>query len=252
MSTPFRWTDLFTFSIFRANPLLPVAEWLCFNCQNQIKWLEKELCPICSRQLDSLDSTFIRKHKEQTICYDCYRWKLWEEQMGMGMILEKNVSAVSYTPIVQEWMEQFKYRKDTRLAYFLASLIVNKALPRLDREEMDMILPIPLSAMRARERGFNQAERLADCLASALQLEVTSDILTMKDDLFKQSKKSRDERLAEMLKKFLKNQQSQVDIYKKRVLLLDDVYTTGATLYAAAFILRQEGAATVTSLTLAR
>lgn len=257
LSAAFRWSDLLTFRVFQADPLLPVEQWLCSSCQNQIEWLEEDLCSLCSRSLDKLDSTYIKQtytneNLPQNICYDCYRWKLWEQEQGMERILERNISAVAYQSVTQDWIEQFKFRKDSRMKYFLASLLVEKAMQCVQTDSFDLLVPIPLSSSRLFERGFNQSEELALCLAPKLKIEVASDILIKRDDLFKQSKRGRDSRLTEMLKKFLKNSQSQVDIYKKRILLVDDIYTTGATLYAAAYILRQEGVASVSSLTLAR
>ncbi|WP_367379308.1 ComF family protein [Rossellomorea aquimaris] len=112
----------------------------------------------------------------------------------------------------------------------------------IEKSEFDLVTPIPLSNERLYERGFNQSTALLE------EAEVRPSCLLTRIHSEKQSKKTRRERL----------QQEQVfqlgvgDVKGKRVLLFDDIYTTGTTLRQAAKLLKEAGAREVSSLTLAR
>jgi len=108
----------------------------------------------------------------------------------------------------------------------------------------DLLVPIPLSDERLYERGFNQAESLA--------LEAGAEPINLLKRVHseKQSKKSRNERIR--LPQVFQLSETAPPFQNKQILLIDDVYTTGSTLRQAAIILRQAGAKSVQSLTLAR
>ncbi|MFD2214831.1 ComF family protein [Metabacillus endolithicus] len=144
---------------------------------------------------------------------------------------------------MKELLATFKFRGDAALVEvfqkdFLASYKVNYL-----KEKIDFVIPIPLSPERLYERGFNQAKLLANFLPLP-QIDILS-----RTHHEKQSKKSRQERLT------ASNVFSIVDsskIMNKKILLIDDIYTTGSTLRHAANVLKGDGASSVFSLTLIR
>ena len=101
-------------------------------------------------------------------------------------------------------------------------------------------MPIPLSVVRHRERGFNQAEMLTAFL------DRKSVALLQRKDGEKQSKKSRQDRI------FAENPFRMKKTINKPVILVDDIYTTGATLRHAANVLKQQGCPKVCAFTLIR
>ncbi|WP_353737005.1 phosphoribosyltransferase family protein [Bacillus sp. CMF12] len=108
--------------------------------------------------------------------------------------------------------------------------------------DFDFLVPIPLSSERLYERGFNQSSALiheAGFTVTELLSRIHSE---------KQSKKSRQERI-HLHQVF---QPLNVDIEDKIILLIDDIYTTGSTLYHAAKVLKAGGAESISSITLAR
>jgi len=108
--------------------------------------------------------------------------------------------------------------------------------------EFDYLVPIPLSPQRLYERGFNQSAALiheAGFTVTELLHRIHSE---------KQSKKSRFDRI-HFHQVF---QPLNLHIENKKIILIDDIYTTGSTLYHAAKVLKAGGAASVCSLTLAR
>jgi ComF family protein len=116
-------------------------------------------------------------------------------------------------------------------------------------EQCDLLLPMPLSRQRLQERGFNQALELARHLAPA---KVATDLLLRIRHTPAQSSLRRDERLHNVRGAFAVDPLRSEALRDKRVVLLDDVMTSGASLFAAAQVLRQAGAAHITGLVLAR
>lgn len=248
-----RWDTLFSFSIFQKELLLSLSHWLCSACLHEIHILEGERCALCSRTLHDLAENYVHDYKHTKICYDCLRWSQWEEQLGMGKILSGNKSTITYNFWAERVMNRYKFRGDERLKYFFASLLVEKGIGREGLQSIDMVSAIPLSKHRLAERGFNQSALIAGLLAHYYQLTYVEDlIIRLDDEGQKQSKKNRQERTTDLFQKFIKNSQASVDIYNKNILLVDDIYTTGATMYAAAYALKEAGARIVQSVTVAR
>jgi len=116
-------------------------------------------------------------------------------------------------------------------------------------EGKPVIVPVPLWPARERARGFNQAKIVAQFIGSTVyQLEV-KDILVRVRDTGRQVGKTREERLNNMTNAFAVNPKFQLP---KQVLLVDDVWTTGATMNECARVLRQGGGQKVWGLVLAR
>jgi competence protein ComFC len=260
INQPFSWLNLITFTVFRKELLSSVDQWLCEACIQGMGRLNeaKERCYKCSRSTVDIDENYIREINGHLICYDCERWNQWEEQRGMSSILTRNMSAISYNEWAEELIKAYKFMRDERLKYFFASLLLEtwihdaEQFARNERDSIDVILPVPLSQERMQERGFNQSALIAKLVADRLDIPYQDGLLLRNGQETKQSKKRRDERLEEMLKKFLKHPSSSVDIYNMKILLIDDIYTTGATLHAAAYTLKSAGAKEVISLTIAR
>lgn len=248
VSDGFSWQGLLSLSIFRKEKIGAIENWLCYDCLDEVKWLS-EGCARCSRSLIQLDPQFIGEHNEQTICYDCFRWTQWEERMGMGRILTSNRSGIEYNDWAQQVFQHYKFRGDERLKYFLASVIV---MNHTGESNIECVAPIPLVEERLSQRGFNQSALIARLVAESLHLPYEEHLLMRVKDTQKQSKKKRTERLQEMLHKFINNPSVTVDIKGKNILIIDDIYTTGATLYAAAYTLKKNGARHVYAYTIAR
>jgi ComF family protein len=116
-------------------------------------------------------------------------------------------------------------------------------------EQADLLLPMPLSPARLRERGFNQSLELARHLSSN---KTVADLLLRISHTAPQSSLKRDERLKNVVAAFALDPLRTSELRGKRVILLDDVMTSGASLFAAAQTLREAGAAHITGLVLAR
>ena len=96
--------------------------------------------------------------------------------------------------------------------------------------QFDLIIPLPLHASRKKNRGFNQSEKFAEGLSSALGIPVNSDCCVRLKNTQTQTRKNRSERWENVELAFQVKQSSMIE--NKRILLVDDVITTGATLEA--------------------
>ena len=146
-------------------------------------------------------------------------------------------------------LQAFKFRGDPGWAGAMATLLRSTPWVEPALEAAELVLPIPLAPQRLRMRGFNQALLLAQALAPA---RVQAGLLLRTHDTPAQSGLDRARRLRNLARAFAVEPLCAAQLAGRQVLLVDDVMTTGATLEAAAAVLRQAGAARVTALVLAR
>lgn len=205
---------------------------LCNQCTKQLVRIEGDCCARCSRPFEGLAEEF----RKGNFCYDCVRWEEDKEWKG---ILERNVSLYEYNDFLKEVISRYKFRGD-----YVLSKIFSKGLNKVLKEfEYDLIVPIPLSDERLYERGFNQAEALI------LEAGLTTTCFLQRTHTEKQSKKSREDRIHLSNVFTIVNEE---EIVGKKVVLMDDIYTTGSTVMHAGKLLKKQGALTVSSFTVAR
>lgn len=142
-----------------------------------------------------------------------------------------------------------KYERMTRLGKWFAARLEEVVAHERNGFDADAVVPVPLYPLRQRERGYNQAELIARPLASRLGLPLELLLVRTKPRPEKLLL-SRSERWRSVRGAYEINPRKRVD--KRRILLVDDVFTTGATLDACSRALRQSGAAGVWGLTVAR
>lgn len=124
--------------------------------------------------------------------------------------------------------------------------------PRDVEEEEPPLVPLPLSAPRLRERGFNQSERLAAAVGARRGREVMHDVLRRESAQRSQTQLTPGERLRNVAKAFSVPVDARSRIKGRHLMLVDDVITTGATLHAAADALFAAGARTISYMTFGR
>lgn len=207
---------------------------LCAECQQKIPIIRPRdvQCPTCGRPI---------------ACYDCQR----EEAKARAFI--GNRSAVRYTPEMKRWLRLYKFRGEQRLAEPFARMLA-PALANL-RSTYNLRHPllthVPLSPARARERGFNQAEHLAKTLAHHTGISHIPLLIRTKDTQ-KQSMNARKERLHQLDSVFEHLPVGVSALRSDGIIIVDDVYTTGATLAACAKVVKMEVNIPIFCLTWAR
>jgi ComF family protein len=147
-------------------------------------------------------------------------------------------AAVPFTGRARDVVLGLKYRNRRQVGRHLAGLVVNQIIQHGDHTRVDVVTWAPTSAARKRERGFDQGELLARHIAA--QLGVPARRLLDRDPgVGTQTGRTRRERLAGSLFR------ARPDVRDRRVLVVDDVVTTGATMTHAAQALYSAGAAAV-------
>jgi ComF family protein len=159
-------------------------------------------------------------------------------------------AAVAASGLVREIIHRYKYRSALWFEPFLGDLLIRQAADEVKREGWDLIVPVPLHPLKAREREFNQAERLARLLAIATGLPVRHAALARREATRTQTRLSRKERAANVRHAFAIRDGARFE--GERIVLIDDVLTTGATTSECARILRGNGAGEVCVWTVAR
>ncbi|NAO99430.1 ComF family protein [Halomonas sp. MG34] len=196
---------------------------LCEKCESELEQIEGDRCRKCSRKT------------AEVVCRDC-QW--WESQKRN--VLAGNYSVYTYNAFMREIIAKWKYRGDYILGNVFAEVFTEGYYQAFGKKKDAIIIPIPLSENRLKERGFNQAEALAAFLPNQ------SKSLLARIDSEKQSKKSRKQRITR------KNPFTLKETLNKPAILVDDIYTTGTTIRHAAELLKQNGCPEVYSYTLIR
>lgn len=163
--------------------------------------------------------------------------------------LDLCLAAVPYAFPWSKLMADFKFHEQPALAGFFAHLV--KATPWVEPalESADLLLPMPLSRQRLQFRGYNQALVLARQLSAP---KTRTDLLLRVTDTPAQHILKRAERLTILNQAFAVDPLKVSAVKGARLLLVDDVMTTGASLYTAARVLKAAGATQVTGLVIAR
>jgi len=163
--------------------------------------------------------------------------------------LDACFAAVPYGYPWSGCIASYKFHGNPGWAETLASLLRSTPWVEPALEQADWVLPMPLSRQRLRERGFNQALELARRLAPA---QTDAGLLLRIRDTLPQSALPRSERLRNVSQAFAVAPLRASELRGRRVVLVDDVMTSGASLFAAATALRAAGAGHVTGLVVAR
>ena len=199
------------------NLLLPPR---CFLCGRLLGWEEGLLCPACRAEESGLS---VRCEEEIFGC-DRLFWM------------------ADYTGLWREALERFKFRGQTAGQELFGELLVQIVRESTLREEADGIAFVPMPRPRERARGYNQARLLADYLAERCGLPVYGEVLRRQGLAETHGAASRQERFRSA-ESYLPGPGELPP--GARVLLVDDIVTSGATLTACAGLLREKGAKTV-------
>ncbi len=215
---------------------------LCPACRKGFTPIESPLCPCCGRMFGS-------RVGEDHVCGECL-----DSLRHFG----RARSAGIYERALLDVIHSFKYGGKIQLAVPLGGLLLAVLRANWRDERFDIVAPVPLHRKKLAKRGFNQSglllrqwERLhPDIAPGGLYCRIEKNLLVREKQTLPQTGLGRRERKANVKGAFRLNRNAKV--VAKRILLVDDVYTTGATAGECARILMEEGARRVDVLTLAR
>lgn len=213
----------------------------CMGCDHPRGADREGLCPVCRAAIDKLtippDScerclSRIHRGKPCTFC----------SEGGMEGI-DRMYAPYRYRAEVRSLVHLLKFSHEERAADFLGKAMANALKDR----DFDCIVPVPLHKKRMRDRGYNQSTLLANTVSAAVGIPVREDLLTRTRATKAQSTLKAKDRAGNVRNAFL----ASPDCSGYRVLLLDDVRTSGNTARACAKALRNAGAVSVSLLTAA-
>lgn len=207
----------------------------CAACWSDFAPLTGPVCPRCGRQFDSPEAL---NASPDHACGAC---------RVSTPVFDQALSAGLFEGPLREAVHRFKYRPCRSLGAPLAAWMAAQIAPV---SSIDVVIPVPLHRKRLRQRGFNQALLLASGFAGSYGLPLSYDNLVRIRFTAPQVELSGAERIRNVAGAFALARPG--DILDRRVLLVDDVFTTGATLNECSRVLTRAGAASVTALTLAR
>ncbi|HPD56197.1 MAG TPA: ComF family protein [Smithellaceae bacterium] len=209
-------------------------KYFCPDCRRQIRFLTGSICPICG-------ITFFDSPAENHLCGNCIEQKPF-------FSLARAVAA--YESVMLEAIRKFKYGRDLSTGSLLASIMADFPFPDFDCRAYDMIVPVPLHIKKLRQRGFNQAVILAQALKKKWQIPLNYFLLKRTKFTLTQTGLRKKERENNIKGAFAVSDDKAAE--GTNIILVDDVYTTGATVNECARTLRRAGSREIAVLTLAR
>lgn len=205
---------------------------------------EREVCPDCAREVLPLREPLCKKcgkpigSDQEEFCRDCSRTRHYFDE-GRALWLHRKQAAWS--------IYQFKFHNRRIYAGFYASEMARIYEGYIRKRDISLIVPIPLGRKKRRSRGFNQAEILAEKLSGKLQIPLDADHLVRWRDTRPQKSLDPAARRENVRGIF---QWTGRSLAGQKVLLIDDIYTTGSTLDSASRTLKKAGAEKVYFLTI--
>jgi ComF family protein len=209
--------------------------YFCDACWATIEFVEDPKCPRCGRP---------HAHRvgfepiDNFVCSECAGQKWW---------VENTYAAGMHAGVLRDAIHLLKYQKKRLIVEPLARLLLENAFVDIDIASYDAIVPVPLHRNRLKERGYNQSELIAEHLCRLLcdrsfTLELLPALMRVKDTpsfsmLGAQERRSQIKKAFQLL--------PDTNVKKKRLLLIDEVVTTGATSNECARVLRRAGAEAV-------
>ncbi|MBZ0166206.1 MAG: ComF family protein [Candidatus Omnitrophica bacterium] len=206
---------------------------LCPRCTGRIKLNAPPFCLKCNRHLrETCPAPLCRNCRERPLSFD----------FAYG--------ACAYTPYLRGLIHQFKFHHKTYLKHvFVQRMMDYVRLHNLDIDQFHAVVPMPLSAARQRERGYNQSLLLAELIACRIDKPLWPKALRKTRHTVNQSALSRKERFTNVKGAFRINPSRR--FRGANILIIDDLLTTGATASSAAEAVKAAQAKSVAVLTLA-
>jgi ComF family protein len=209
--------------------------YVCAKCRSQVRFIEPPFCDRCGLPFEG----------EITGTFECGNCREMELHFSSAR------SAVTARGPVLDAIHRYKYDGQMWFEDFLAKLFSARAFDWQQHEPCDVLVPVPLFPVKQRERGFNQAEQLARQLGESLNVRVDSGLLKRVVPTPTQTHLSRKQRADNMRNAFALCR-PQEPLKGRSFVLIDDVFTTGATTSACAKVLLKAGAERVGVWTVAR
>lgn len=226
--------------IFRENNI-------CFICDSKIEGLEDNICLDCKSKINfvgnySCDKCGKKIDIEEGIlayCTDCQ--KVQKE-------FTKGISLYVYEGLGKEIIKKFKFQDKGYLKKVLGSLVAKK-LEELGLKYLDIVIPVPMTVKKTNNRGYNQSELLGNIISKKLGIPIDKSIIIKTKGTGEQNKLKGEQRRKNLKNVFIVKDISKIE--NKKILLVDDVYTTGSTINEISKLLKNKGSGDIYFATVA-
>lgn len=193
---------------------------LCEKCRKKIKYVTEPKCAKCGRPLED---------EVQEYCMDCTKGK---------HIYDRGMAVFTYEEGIKESIYRFKYKNHKIYGEFFGDEMAEKYGKWLKNMEIDAIIPVPVHKERMRKRGYNQAELIARRLSNRIDIKMDEYMLTR----MKKTRPQKELGVSQRKKNLEKAFKVCGNIVKyKKIVLVDDIYTTGSTIDECARVLKEAG-----------
>ena len=190
-------------------------------CRKQLPVITEPYCLRCGKQLES---------ETEEYCYDCLAHKHYYKQ---------GVAAFAYDRCIRQAIYDLKYKNKRENAAFFAKFMAEAMEKRRLFWKAEILVPVPIYNKKKKLRGYNQAELLADAIALEGGYEVRKDLIYRIRETKPQKEMSNQERRENLKNAFAVDAEKCAAV--PRVILIDDIYTTGSTADHCAKLLRAAG-----------
>ena len=209
----------------------------CILCETRLQQGEAIVCLNCWLRQPVLTQASTKLDNRSSVAVDTW-------------YVEESFAVWQFQGEMQRIIHAFKYAQWHGLSSIMGLAMGGAVLNSPLLSTADLILPVPLHKVRYRERGYNQSSLLACCAARICNISVNEKILTRTRHTSIQARLSSKERLKNVLNAF--SVKTPEDVRNKKIILVDDVLTTGVTINECARVLIESGASHVYALTAAR
>ena len=211
---------LFPKSCPACDKVIGYDEFICKECTSKIHFVNGARCKKCSKKL---------VEKEAEYCTDCGK---------NHHIYKSGIAPFYYDEIISKSIYRFKYHNRRTYAEFYGKAIADKYRKEIMAWDADVLIPVPIHQRKLIKRGYNQAELIAKELSKNIGMPIDTELLMRTVNTKPQKEMTKADRKKNLEKAF-KIAKNVVE-YKK-VILVDDIYTTGSTIDACAKVLRDAG-----------
>ncbi len=202
---------------------------ICPECEKKLPLIRGSVCMKCGKPVDRIGAEYCPDCSSFRHAFDCGR------------------AAFTYTGVMRESVFRIKYKGRREYLEYYGGILAGLFEERVRRWNPEVLIPVPMYWKKKNRRGFNQAEVLAGELSRRWGIPLETGVLSCCRDTAAQKSLGRKERHENLAGAFRLTKES---LPWERVLLIDDVYTTGSTLDEAARLLRVGGAKKIYFLTL--
>lgn len=204
------------------------SEFLCEDCKDKLLFIEEPSCKKCGAKI---------YEKDEGLCDNCKN-KVKDD----SSFFDYGFGLLRYNDYVKESIHRIKYNNKKEYIEFYAKMLAKAYYEKFKQINADCFVPVPIHKVREKERGYNQSKVLAEYLSKELYrydiyIPVNISLIKRVKETLALNKMSTNERQVELNNAFEVNNGENI----KKVIIIDDIYTTGTTIETMSKILKEHG-----------